>query len=171
MRIDFEKLEQSDGRIAESYAIGELTFDEHELKLVAPVTVSGRVHRKGEEVELRGHLQTRVAIPCGRCLKSVEFPIEVAFAERFTPAVSWKHEEQHELTADDLNVAAFEGEGIELEDLVREEIMLALPGHVLCDQACKGLCASCGADLNLSTCNCATTQIDSRWEKLKDLQF
>ena len=171
MRIELEKLEESGGRFSRTYEIDQLAFDELELRLIEPVKVEARIRRKTEEVELRGKLRTKIAILCGRCLKSVELPIDVEFAERFTPAVSWKHEEQHELSEDDLNLAAFDGEAIELDDLVREEIILALPGHVLCDETCKGLCPTCGADLNAGSCDCAAKQIDSRWEKLKDLRF
>ena len=171
MRIDLENLEKSGGKIDRTYATDELTFDERELQLLEPINVSGRIRRKDNEVDLRGKLHTKVAIPCGRCLKSVEFPIDVEFAERFTPAVSWKNEEQHELSEDDLNLAAFDGQSIELDDLVREEIVHALPGHVLCDEACRGLCPQCGGDLNVNACDCETKQIDSRWEKLRDLKF
>ena len=171
MRIELEKLEESGGRLSRTYQIGQLAFDEQELRLIEPVSVEGRIRRKGEEVELGGKLRTKISVPCGRCLKSVELPIDVEFAERFTPAVSWKNEEQHELSEDDLNLAVFDGEAIELDELVREEIILALPGHVLCDEACKGLCPACGANLNLGSCDCESKQIDSRWEKLKDLRF
>jgi len=169
MRIELEKLEES-GKFSRTYEIDQLAFDEYELRLIEPVSVEGRIRRKAEEVELRGKLHTKVAVACGRCLKSVELPIDVEFAERFTPAVSWKDEEQHELSEKDLNLAAFDGEAIELDDLVREEIILALPGHVLCDGACRGLCPTCGADLNAASCDCTSKQIDSRWEKLKDLR-
>jgi len=171
MRIDLESLEESGGNIARTYATDELKFEEPEPQLIEPVTVAGRVRRKGNEVELQGKLRTKAAISCGRCLKLVELAIDVDFAERFTPAVSWKNEEQHELSRDDLNLAAFDGQGIELDDLVREEIVLALPAQVLCDETCKGLCSQCGADLNANPCDCGTTRIDSRWEKLKTLQF
>ena len=53
-------------------------------------------------------------------------------------------EEQHELQAEDLNLAVFDGEAIELDDLVREEILLAVPGHVLCSEECKGCVPICG---------------------------
>ena len=70
-----------------------------------------------------------------------------------------------------MDLAVFDGEGIELDDLVREEILLAMPGHVLCSEECKGLCPTCRIDLNVRTCNCITDRTDSRWDKLKDLQF
>jgi uncharacterized protein len=171
MRIDLEKLDETGGKFSRTYETDDLTFDEHDLTLIEPVTVDGRIRRKGVEVELRGQLRTKIAVACGRCLKSVELPIEVAFTERFTPAVTWKNEEQHELTEEDLDLSAFDGEGIELDDLVKEEILLAMPGHVVCRDECKGLCPNCGVDLNAGSCNCSTKQIDSRWEKLKDLRF
>ena len=139
--------------------------------LIEPVTVNGRIRRKGVEVVLRGNLRTKAAVACGRCLKPVGLPIEVEFAERFTPAVSWKDEEQHELSEEDLDLSAFDGEGVDLDDLVKEEIMLAMPAVMLCTEECKGLCPNCGADFNEASCDCATKQIDSRWEKLKDLKF
>lgn len=169
MRIELENLERGGSAFAHSYQPDELTFDEHDLRLVEPVEVKGRVRRRDGEVELRGRLATRVAIPCGRCLKSVELPIEVEFSERFAPAVAWKDEEQHELQPEDLDLAVFDGEGLELDDLVREEVILAIPGQVLCQEQCRGLCPDCGTDLNTSSCDCAAKQIDSRWEKLKDV--
>ncbi|HMH43404.1 MAG TPA: DUF177 domain-containing protein [Pyrinomonadaceae bacterium] len=170
MRIELEKLEESGGRFSRTYEIDQLAFDEYELRLIEVVSVEGRLRRKAEEVELRGKLRTQISVACGRCLKSVELPIDVEFSDRFTPAVSWKDEEQHELNENDLNLAVFDGEAIELDDLVREEIVLALPGHVLCDEACKGLCPTCGGDLNAVSCDCTSKLIDSRWEKLKDLR-
>jgi uncharacterized protein len=171
MRIELENLKHGGRAFSREYAPGDLQFDDHELSLVEPVKVAGRIRRGNEEVELQGKLVTRVAAACGRCLKSVEFPIEVEFAERFTSAVAWKDEEQHELQQEDLNLAVFDGEAIELDDLVKEEILLAMPGHVLCDEKCKGLCPTCGLDLNIRTCSCHTDRTDSRWDKLKDLQF
>ena len=171
MRIEIENLEKAGGNFSKEYRTDELTFDEPDLRLVEPVRVSGRIRRKNEEVVLRGKLATRVAVTCARCLKSLEFPVEVEFTERFTPAVAWKNEEQHELAPEDLDLAVFDGQGLELDDLVKEEIVLAMPGHTLCKESCKGLCPSCGIDLNESSCGCAAKQIDSRWEKLKDLRF
>jgi uncharacterized protein len=170
MRIELERLEQDSGRFSQTYESGELSLDDAELKLIEPAEIRGQIRRKGSEVELRGEIKGKVAANCDRCLQPVELPINSEFKERFVPAVSWKAEPQHELQEDDLNLAVFDGEAIELDDLVREEIMLALPGHVLCREDCKGLCPVCGIDRNRSTCECETARIDSRWEGLKDLQ-
>ena len=171
MRLDLEKLEGSGGRFAEVYEIGQLLFDDSDLRLTSRVEVRGRVRRRKSEAELTGELHTRVAISCDRCLKPVESPVDINFDERFVEAVSWREEEQHELQAEDLNLSVFDGETIELDELVKEEILLALPGHVLCKDDCRGLCPVCGIDRNTATCNCETKPADARWEKLRNLQF
>jgi len=168
MRIELENLEEAGGKFSPVYAPEQLLFDEGELQLIAPVEVRGQARRQNDEVNLRGELKTSVSVPCGRCLKPVELPIEVKFAERFVPAVSWRDEQQHELQEEDLNISVFDGEGIELDDLVKEEILLAIPGHVLCREDCRGLCPTCGVDRNSETCECESKRVDSRWEKLKD---
>jgi uncharacterized protein len=170
MRIELEKLEDLGGRFSRTYGIDELPF-ESELRLLEPVQVHAQARSKNGELELRGNLQTKVTFPCGRCLKPVELPIDVRFAERFVSAVSWRGEEQHELNAEDLDLAVFDGEAVELDDLVKEEILLAIPGHVLCGEDCKGLCPGCGVDRNRESCDCEAAQVDSRWDKLKGLQI
>jgi len=171
MRIELERLEELGGKFSRVYEIDELPLDDTELRLLEPAEVRGRIRREGEEVELRGELRTKLEAACSRCLKPVVVPINARFAERFVPAVSWRAEEQHELLEVDLNLAVFDGEAIELDDLVREEILLDLPGHVLCSDDCKGLCPICGSDKNLASCDCDSREIDSRWEKLENLRF
>ena len=171
MRIELERLEEFGGKFSRVYEINELPLDDTEVRLLEPAEVRGRIRREGKEVELRGDLRTKLEATCGRCLKPVVLPINAPFAERFVPAVSWRDEEQHELHEVDLNLAVFDGEAIEMDDLVREEILLAMPGHVLCSEDCKGLCSICGIDKNLGSCDCESKEIDARWEGLENLRF
>lgn len=171
MRIELDSLEKDGGRFSRTYEIDELSLDDAELRLIEPAEIRGRVRRKGEEVELRGDLEGKVGAACDRCLQPVEIPVRAEFRERFVPAVSWRAEPQHELQEEDLSLAVFDGEAIELDDLMREEILLAVPGHVLCREDCKGLCPVCGIDRNRSSCQCESVETDSRWEGLEDLRF
>jgi len=170
MRIEVDKLEELGGKFSRVYGINELALDDREVRLIDPAKVHGRIKRSANEVELSGELTARVEAPCGRCLQTVRLPIHSEFVERFVPTVSWRTEEQHELHEEDLNLAVFDGETIDLDDVVREEILLALPGHILCSEECKGLCSICGIDRNFSSCQCESKVIDSRWAKLKELQ-
>ena len=170
MRLELENLAK-DGSFAHVYAADELAPDEQDLRLVEPARVEGRVRRKGEEVQVSGTLTTTVETPCARCLKPVLIPMKAEFSERFVTAVSWRSEEQHELASEDLNLSVFDGERVDLDELVREEIELATPVQVFCREDCKGLCPVCGVDRNLTACECETRQVDARWEKLKDMRF
>ena len=170
MRIELENAKEPGRRFSQSLEAGELAFEESDLRLVEPVRVAGQVRRRSGELEISGELHTKVALPCARCLKEVELPIDVKFAERFVASVSWRNEEHHELSRDDLDLGLVD-EAIELNDLVKEEILLALPSQLLCNESCKGICPICGVDRNSSDCNCESRQVDARWEKLKDLRF
>jgi uncharacterized protein len=170
MRIELDRLEQED-RFSRTYEPGELSLDDDEVGLVDPAEVSGRVKRDGNEVELSGELRARIQTACDRCLQPVSLAIGAEFKERFVPAVRWRAEEQHELQEEDLNLAVFDGEGLELDDLVREEILLAVPAHVLCREDCAGLCPVCGIDRNQGSCQCETKATDSRWQGLENLRF
>ena len=171
MRIELDRLEEQGGKFSRTCEIGELSLNDNEVLLVEPAEVSGRVRREGKEVELCGELHAKIETACDRCLKPVELSIRAEFKERFVPAVSWRDEQQHELQEEDLNLAVFDGEAIELDDLVREEMLLAMPAHVLCREECKGLCPVCGIDRNRSSCQCETVESDSRWEGLENLRF
>jgi uncharacterized protein len=171
MRIEVDKLKEHDGKFAHVYQVNELPLEDTEVRLVEPGEVSGRVRRAGKEIELQGNLHAKLEAICGRCLKPVELPIQTEFTERFVPAVSWAAEELHELKPEDLNLTVFDGEAIELDELVREELLLAVPDNVLCSEDCKGLCPGCGVDRNLNECQCENEEIDSRWQKLKELQM
>ncbi len=171
MRIELDKLEEHGGKFERVYDTNELPLDDPEVRLVEPAAVSAIVRREGSEVALRGRLHAKLEVVCGRCLQPVELPISADFTERFVRAVSWVAEEQHELQAEDLDISVFDGEGIELDDLVREELLLAVPVNVICRDDCKGLCPICGIDRNLGKCQCEVDEVDSRWQKLKELRM
>lgn len=171
MRIELDRLEQEGGRFSRTYKPGELSLDDDQVVLVGPAEVSGRIRRDDKEVELSGELRAKIETACDRCLQPVKLSLGAEFSERFVPAVSWRDEEQHELQEEDLNLAVFDGEAIELDDLVREEILLAVPAHVLCREECKGLCPVCGIDRNQGSCQCETGGTDSRWQGLENLRF
>lgn len=170
MRLQLENLDKEQ-RFAHTFQPNELSVEDSDLRLIEPAEISGRIRRKGHEVELIGKLQARVETVCARCLKPVAIPLATDFDERFATAVSWGAEEQHELASEDLNLSVFDGEAIDVDQLAREQLLLAKPAQALCREDCQGLCPVCGADMNANACECQAQQIDSRWQKLKDLRF
>ena len=171
MRIKLEELEKSGGAFAHVYEAEELVLDDEQARLTMPPEVRGRVVREGREVRLRGSIRARAEVECDRCLKTIEVPVETKFDVAFIPSADYERDETHELLEEDLNLSVFEGEEIDVDELVREQVLLALPSRVLCREDCKGLCPTCGVDRNTETCACEQSEVDPRWTALKDFRF
>jgi uncharacterized protein len=139
--------------------------------LIEPPEVSGRLFRRSHEVQLRGQVRARAEVDCDRCLQSVEFPIETSFDVKYISSDDYRATETVELQEEDLSVAVFDDATIDIDELVREQVLLALPTRALCQEECKGLCPVCGANQNSSSCACVAQEIDPRWSGLKDLGF
>lgn len=151
--------------------------------------VSGQVHVKGE-------FEAKVSCPCRRCTKAVSLEVPVAFSLRMVREQP-KPEEEDEETApptgrkrrqkkddddfgevassfelDEIDAEPFDGKTIDLDPIVREQVLLALPVTVLCRDDCKGLCSTCGQDLNEKDCgHSEKKEIDVRLAKLKDIKL
>jgi uncharacterized protein len=104
-------------------------------------------------------------------LQSVEVPIETDFDVKYISTDDYRATETVELQEEDLSVAVFEDARIDIDELVREQLLLALPTRALCKEECQGLCPVCGANKNSGQCACETREIDPRWSGLKDLGF
>jgi uncharacterized protein len=156
--------------------------------------VSGRVH-------VLGGFTATVKCPCKRCLKDqvVEVPVDFSLRmieekPRHDDAVeevvaeggnkrkrrSKKQKKEDDDAAevaasfelDEVDAEPFDGKTIELDPIIREQVLLALPLSVLCRDECKGLCAVCGTDLNEQDCGHAgKKEVDVRLAKLKDIKL
>lgn len=149
----------------------ELSFDEkidfiecgkEKIKLIEPVRFVGEIScGDGKELYLTGKLNTRIELPCSRCLQPVEVTIELSLKEYFT--------KKGNLKADDEEFHPIEGNEIDLGPVFIKDILLNIPMKNLCNAHCKGLCPKCGQDLNKGTCNCKEDVIDERFAVLKTL--
>ena len=108
MRIEVESLTGAAKPFAHTYRPEEVALDEEELaRLTSPVTVEGVASRKGEEVRLRGKINTEVEVPCDRCLARLRLPLEVEFDTAFVPQESEAGKTENvELLSADLGLAA-----------------------------------------------------------------
>jgi DUF177 domain-containing protein len=111
----------------------------------------------------------KLQLQCGRCLKDFEFPIAMQFRQMYLPLKEEELEDETEVDGDDLGVTFYRIPEIALDELVREEIILAIPLQPLCHEDCPGLCPKCGADLAAGPCSCATRATDPRLSALAGL--
>jgi uncharacterized protein len=150
------------------YPDGEPDLLGGEGHLVGRSEVTLRATRADKKVELIGNLTAVVGCECDRCLKPLSVPVERSFELLYMPPL--KAGEEKELGEEDLSIGFYQGETIDLDDLVREQIELTLPMARLCGEECAGLCPDCGANLNDYQCDCRKEQVDSRWTALTDLK-
>ncbi|MGG1879405.1 MULTISPECIES: YceD family protein [Paenibacillus] len=127
-----------------------------EVELMAKPSVAG-------SVEVRGRLHGGLELKCSRCLKPVSEHLDIPFHEVFQPV-----EDPEAVQADDDDTIYVTGESVDLTPYVEEAFLLHLPLAPVCSADCKGLCPSCGKDLNEGSCNCDTEVIDPRLAGLKD---
>lgn len=145
-----------------------------EVGFPLPLQIRLRIFRVEEMVEVEGELEISIGLSCSRCLKGFELPVSSRFSLTFTrelPGVEGEDgEEGVEVSAEDMGLILFEGEEIDLRDGIQEQVIMALPFRPLCRPQCKGLCPSCGADRNVTSCGCESTDVNLKFAALKDFK-
>jgi uncharacterized protein len=74
------------------------------------------------------------------------------------------------VTDAEAEIGYYQGDGLLLEDVLREQVLLALPLKVTCREDCKGLCVHCGQNLNEGQCSCSNAIEDPRWTALREIR-
>jgi uncharacterized protein len=179
MRIELASLEGPKGEFAHAYAPDELDLADEWVRLRVAPEVSGHLRREGSRVKVAGKLDAQLELECDRCLKRIEFPVATRFKLEYVTREDYQgqlaaratSEPTIELAAEDLDLAVFDGDVIDLDELVREELLLAVPTHLLCQDDCKGTCSICGGDRNAIDCRCEVKEVDARWAGLNNLRF
>jgi uncharacterized protein len=158
----------------ETFRPGEISFSDSALKQAKPLHAEGTAEllpHTGGEVRITGRVTTEITAECDRCLGEVQIPIDapIDLFYRSASELNVEGEEEVELDAGEAEIAFYEGKGIELEQVISEQILLSLPMHVVCRESCRGICPVCGNDRNQTECKCETAPPSDRWKALKDL--
>ena len=113
-----------------------------------------RLEKHGWDILVRGKLQGHLQLSCSRCLESYEAPVAGEFDLLLAPAPGRLGAGEEELSAADLDLDYYSGDILDLEAIIREQIILLVPLKPLCAEECRGICPRCGAVLNQEACNC-----------------
>ena len=123
-----------------------------------------------EDIRVRASYVGEFEVLCARCVEPVPVPLKGEFDLLFRPEVADAEPGERAITEDETEIGYYGKSGLLLEDVVREQVLLTLPGRTLCSDNCKGLCVTCGQNLNSGTCSCAQTELkDERWSALQGL--
>jgi uncharacterized protein len=170
MRIELANLEDGRGEFATTYEADQLALEDERVQLAGPINVRGRIKRAGAEIVVSGHIEGKLSVDCDRCLKELDLPLNTDFTIEYVSGSDYESSQAAELTEDEMAVSVFDGVGIDLDEIVKEQILLAVPTRLLCSVECKGICPVCGADKNTVNCSCESPTTDPRWDALRSLK-
>lgn len=144
------------------------------------------LYADGAHVFAAGTFRGELTVACSRCVNPVTLKIDEKLRVTFMPRHELPDEDAEdgraddadnadggegaEVSEEDLDVFPFDGERVDLEPLLREQFVLAVPFAPLCAETCKGLCPQCGIDRNTASCSCEPP-IDPRLAALKGLKI
>ena len=171
MRFNVAQLLKSAAGASREYDLNEdITDIDRDLDVIKPLTGKIRFLRTDKGILVTGHLQAEVHVPCRRCLAPVTAPVEFDLEEQFRPSVDIftgaaipVEDGEDEVTRTD------EHHILDLAEVIRQNLLLAIPISPLCNLHCRGLCPDCGANLNKEPCSCQREEGDPRLAVLREL--
>ena len=125
----------------------DFAYQGREIRFASPVKVSVEYSFDGSGLPVRGKVTTAFHSTCARCGKAFIEPFEAEFHERFAKNADGEDE-----------AYPYAGEELDFDDLLRDTILLNMPGYSLCAEDCRGLCPVCGRELNTAQCACVREQ-------------
>lgn len=140
------------------------------VTLAGPLDAQVKLNRLGRRVLITGTVAGTVNLECSRCLGMFPFPFTGPFETYLETVASGASEAEKELSKDDLDVQPLREGAVNLDEIIAEQVHLAVPYKALCDESCKGMCSKCGVDRNADDCSCSKTEADPRWDALRDLK-
>ncbi len=173
MFVDINELRERNEplSIVKDFGEEELTIDNPISALQYPAHSEVQVSLCGERVRVEGELGADLVLTCSRCLKPFARKIQKTFELEYRPdPVVETEEEDLGLTYTDLDIGFYRDDRLDVRAVISEQIVLEIPMKPVCEEACKGLCQQCGADLNEGPCNCQPRSIDPRLEALLEVK-
>lgn len=168
--LNLSKIRTAHEHIEQVYQPDAVGAEHDTYRVTAPVNLAFDIYKDKDQFRLVGTVKTTLELPCSRCLEPFVWPVDAEFDLRYQPHSQNTGEGEQEVEEDDLTTAFYENDEIDLGQLMREQFYLSLPMKPLCSDACKGLCATCGTNLNRGACDCHPQWEDPRFAALRALK-
>lgn len=139
------------------------------VKTLSPLHAVLKIRTIGSEVLVNGSMEGDIELTCSRCLNAYAMKASSPINVVYEPSAMLDKEEHHKLKSDELDIGFYKNDTLDTDEVLVEQLLLSIPMKPLCSSECKGICPKCGADLNVSGCNCSTSEVDSRLKVLEQL--
>ena len=166
MKLSLAAVDRGEVRVREQVPPEHPLFEGTGVELVRPLEVDLEARSVGEGVLLRGTLRTTVRLACRRCLSPVEKDVDEEVNLLFVEEMA-----EDDDTGGEVYPLPARGDEVDLTEAVREQVLLDMPEFALCGEECRGLCPTCGANLNEGACECVPEAAPSPWDALRKLKF
>lgn len=172
MLISLHDLELRSVRFNVDIPSGDIDFDAS-IRQSSVLHAEGTAHllnRSLGEIRVNGDLRVEMEGICDRCAEAATYSVENRFDLIYVPSKEAASAGEEEIDQAGIEVGYYDGNGLELNDVLREVVVLALPMRVVCSEDCKGICPVCGENRNQRDCGCRPEVADDRWSKLRALR-
>ena len=146
-----------------------------ECQFLRPINIRLKAFRVRELFQVQGRLETGVHLSCSRCLKGFDAPLvsdfDLTYTKEMPGLMDVMDTEEIEIKVEEIGMFYFKGEEINLQQGIQEQVVMAWPLQPLCDENCKGLCPTCGSDLNRGDCGCQREPVPNKFAVLKNLKL
>lgn len=167
LKVSLAAVDRGEVQLREEVPPDHPMWTDSGVELSAPLGVDLTAQSVGEGVLVRGSLRGALRMACRRCLAPVEQAVETDVYLLFMAPTGEEGEEED----GEVYPLPARGDELDLTDAVREQTLLAVPQYALCQEECRGLCPSCGANLNEGACECVPEAAPSPWDALKNIKF
>jgi len=173
MLMNVRDMELRPLRISHEFAIGEIDLLDPALRQTTPLKVEAQAELRQvlDEIRIKGHYSVDLELDCDRCLTPYCWPVSADFDLTYAPESEDTLPEEAGLRDEEAAVAFYQGSGLELEEVLREQVLLALPMQRVCREDCAGLCPTCGENWNDRDCDCLPVIADPRWTALTEIKL
>jgi uncharacterized protein len=137
--------------------------------IISPIKARLKIMKIGNEVIVKGEVVADITLQCSRCVAGFNSVLSVPVDVVYHPLDELKREERHEILSGELDMDFYSGEEMDITTLMKEQMLLNIPMKPLCSDNCRGICRTCGKNLNEGDCSCPYTETDSRFNILKKI--
>lgn len=159
--------------------ISDLTDTGLDIEFEAPIELDGpelqsqvkaslKISKVSAELLINGRFSCSVELQCGRCLRKFVKDISGSIEVVYHPIEELNIEDRHEVRDEDLDLDFYKDDELDIQELLKEQVILSIPMKPICSGDCKGICSQCGTDLNTAGCICEKEHIDPRFLVLKN---
>lgn len=175
MLLSVKEMEVRTIRFEEAFEPGQIDFADAEVRQSTPLKASGTaqlLENTDGEVRIEGRLAVTMEAECDRCLTGLaRFPLDASFDLFYQPNSTVAGLDEIAIHEGEAEIGFYQGSGLELEDILREQVLLLLPMQRVCSEDCRGICPICGTNRNETVCDCTGAPAHDRWNALQNLSY